>query len=357
MQQCEDWRLMESSRAASAHQLSGALGSRAGTENLCQGTLRDISAATTGQLYSSSIHQQPGGNSITTSYSPGKVHVVVGSRERHSDHGPTHPRCVQFDSRQRIQAGEGQIRLDVIPQCVSEDQSGDGSTGGGPVCIQVNPPTATVFQLDQAWYPVVLEMLMDYPRLITPQEFVAERTGSQGVGHNPSTSRLACLREKYRGDSLSTEASDLMLSSWRTKSSQSYDSLFRKWASWCSERNRNPVSGPIADVANFLAFLHKEGYKSRSLNAYRSAISSVHDTVDGVEVGKHPMISRLLKGAYHVRPPLPRYTTTWDVQVVLQYMDNLGPTSTLLLKPLTFKLVMLLSSQGRVLREFFPSQC
>ena len=139
----------------------------------------------------------------------------------------------------------------------------------------------------------------------TPGRLAAERPGLQRDGHNPSTSRLARLRERYQDDSLSTEASELMLASWRAKSSQTYDSLFRKWASWCSERSRNPVSGPIADVANFLAHLHEEGYQSRSLNAYRSAISSVHDTVDGVEVGKHPMISRLLKGAYHARPPLP----------------------------------------------------
>ena len=177
----------------------------------------------------------------------------------------------------------------------------------------------------------------------TTRELAIEGAGSQGDGHNTSTSRLACLREKYRSDSLSTEASDLMLASWRTKSSQTYDSLFRRWASWCSERNRNPISGPIADVANFLAHLHKEGYQSRSLNAYRSAISSVHDTVDGVEVGKHPVISRLLKGAYHARPPLPRYNSIWDVQVVLQYIDQMGASSSLSLKLLTFKLVMLFS--------------
>jgi len=200
---------------------------------------------------------------------------------------------------------------------------------------------------------------------------------------------LACLREKFRNSCLSTDASNLMLASWRTKSSQTYDSLFNKWVSWCSERHRDPVSGPIADVANFLAYLFKEGYKSRSLNSFRSAISSVHDPVDGIEVGKHPTISRLLKGAYHSRPPLPRYTSTWNVQVVVQYLDGLGPSDFLSLKQLTFKLVMLLaltrpsrsadlaslqidrrrykpegveflpstlakqSSQGRTLREFF----
>ena len=69
----------------------------------------------------------------------------------------------------------------------------------------------------------------------------------------------------------------------------------------------------------------------------------MHDTVDGMEVGKHPMISRLLKGAYHIRPPLPRYTSTWDVQVVLRYIEGLGPSASLLLKLLTLKLVMLIA--------------
>ena len=56
----------------------------------------------------------------------------------------------------------------------------------------------------------------------------------------------------------------------RRKSSQSYDSLCKKWISWC------PVSGPIEDVVNFLAFLHGEGYQYTSLNSYRSAIASMH---------------------------------------------------------------------------------
>ena len=132
------------------------------------------------------------------------------------------------------------------------------------------------------------------PRLIPPQENLLH--GGQHLRKmdiSPSTSRVACLREKYQSDSISVEVSKLMLASCRTKSSQTYDSLFRRWTSWFSERNRNPISGLVAD-----AYLHKEGYQSRSLNAYRSAISSIHDSVDGMDVGKHPVPSRLLKGAY-----------------------------------------------------------
>ena len=46
---------------------------------------------------------------------------------------------------------------------------------------------------------------------------------------------------------------------------------------------------------------------------------------------------------FHERPPLLRYTATWDVRVVLRYLESVGPTTSLPLKLLTFKLVMLLA--------------
>ena len=33
------------------------------------------------------------------------------------------------------------------------------------------------------------------------------------------------------------------------------------WSSWCQQRGRDPLSGPIEDVVNFLAGLYSEGYQ------------------------------------------------------------------------------------------------
>ena len=76
---------------------------------------------------------------------------------------------------------------------------------------------------------------------------------------------------------------------------------------------------------------------------FRSGISSVHNKVDGVDVGKHSTVTCLLKDVFHERPPLPTYTSTWDVNAVLQYSKSLGTTSGLTLKQLTYKLVMQLA--------------
>ena len=96
-------------------------------------------------------------------------------------------------------------------------------------------------------------------------------------------------------------------------------------------------------MVNFLAQLFEQGYQYRSLNAYHSAISSVHEKVDGYEVGQHPLVSRLLKGVFHQRPPQPRYSETWDVNVVTTYLESLGENETLPRPVLTHKTVMLLA--------------
>ncbi len=45
---------------------------------------------------------------------------------------------------------------------------------------------------------------------------------------------------------------------------------------------------------------------------------------------------------FETKPALPRYTCVWDVEIVLDYLKNLGSNTELTLKLLTLKLVMLL---------------
>ncbi len=129
--------------------------------------------------------------------------------------------------------------------------------------------------------------------------------GDSGIGassSDSSVSRVAYLRQRFLAENLSEGASKLLLASWRTKSSKSYDSMFQKWIGWCQERGTDPISGPVSEAANFLADLYEKGYQQRSINAYRSAIASAHDRVDGLSVGQHSTISRFAPHS-HVTPP------------------------------------------------------
>ena len=52
---------------------------------------------------------------------------------------------------------------------------------------------------------------------------------------------------------------------------------------------------------------------------------------------------QLLKGTYNLRPPLPRYSSTWDVSLVVSFIDGLGVNESLSLKDLSQKLGFLLA--------------
>ena len=47
---------------------------------------------------------------------------------------------------------------------------------------------------------------------------------------------------------------------------------------------------------------------------------------------KHRLVDQLLKGAYNLRPPLPRYSSTWDVSLVVSFISGLGDESISLLR-------------------------
>lgn len=47
-------------------------------------------------------------------------------------------------------------------------------------------------------------------------------------------------------------------------------------------------------VANFLETLYREDLTYSTICDYRSAVSSIHDLVDGKKVGEHPQLDSLL---------------------------------------------------------------
>jgi hypothetical protein len=213
----------------------------------------------------------------------------------------TKPRGRCFQSGLDTTPGEDVCQPPVEPGGESPEQSLPAEDHASPGCPSVEEP-------------MLLESLVDFPILLPQRADLIILTHPESVPE--MMSRLAAWH--ISGDAtririFSQEGTELLLTWWRQKSSQSYDSLFRKWIICCSGRSSDPVSGPISEVVNCLAHLFKEGYQYRSLNAYRSAISSVHERVDGYEVGQHPLVSRVMKGAFNLRPPQPRHESTWYV--------------------------------------------
>ena len=90
-------------------------------------------------------------------------------------------------------------------------------------------------------------------------------------------------------------------------------------------------------MLEFFTTLFKEGNLGySSLNLARGALSSLGLTIDSIPVGRHAMVIRYMKGIFNLRPPRPRYESTWDVSKVLHFLRSLSPVKYLKLKDLRF---------------------
>ena len=119
-------------------------------------------------------------------------------------------------------------------------------------------------------------------------------------------------------------------------------SAWKKWEEWCRNRSVCPFSADIQSVLEFLTVQFEEGRQYRSLNCYRSALSSAHLPAEGFPVRQHLLVCRLLKGIFNLHPPCPRYAVTWEVTHVLACVRSWGDNVKLDRRHVTRKLAVLL---------------
>ena len=153
--------------------------------------------------------------------------------------------------------------------------------------------------------------------------------------------QIICARYKQQG--CSNQAASLIVDSWRPHTRAVYNTYITKWKLYAAKNAIPHDKSDIAQTANFLADLYSNGASYSAINAARSALSAYLPLIDGHTVGSHPTICKLVKGVFENRPALPKYTDTWDVNTVLEYLERFVPLEKLTLKELTLKTCMLLA--------------
>ena len=168
----------------------------------------------------------------------------------------------------------------------------------------------------QPWYPTLQDLLVEYLLLLPAHKRLLCDPFNR-VGEQPTPiSHLESLRKCHTAANHSERASELIVSGWSKGTNTAYQSGWNKWASWCGTRKINPISGDVKPFVDFLADLYEQGLQHRSINTIRLAVSMTHAQVDGTPIRQHPLVTRLLKGVYNKRPPMPQYSSTWDVDIV-----------------------------------------
>ena len=75
---------------------------------------------------------------------------------------------------------------------------------------------------------------------------------------------------------------------------------------------------------------------------HRSMLSRTPGSIEGVHLGLHPLVTRLMKGCYH-KNPSPKYNEMWDPNQVLKFTEALGENQCLALNMLASKMVTIIA--------------
>ena len=124
---------------------------------------------------------------------------------------------------------------------------------------------------------------------------------------------------------ISKEASEFILKSWRTGTQKQYRTYLERWKLFCTSRKVNPLCGTITNGIDFLGKQYKCGLTYSSLKTARCALSIVILLPNRNTFGNHPLVTRLVKGVFELRPTLPRYNSIWNLSTVLDFIKLWGP--------------------------------
>ena len=175
---------------------------------------------------------------------------------------------------------------------------------------------------------------------------------TQDSPHVPQakTSDMSTIEKHIQAQGISPAAKDIILSSWRPSTQSRYASTLKKWENFCVEKQVNMFSPNAIEVINFFTAETERGVGYRALCNARSALNSVCSIPGYPDISHHPLIKRFIKGWFNLKPPRSNITYTWDVNIVLQYLNNLGENANLSFPILCKKVVtlMMLLSGTRV---------
>ena len=396
----EDRRSVVNQRPEKSYQLAGTPRSLSGSTEFFDKEARNTCATDDGQSSSHFLHQQDGRYTLSEALQPCPAAVELVHTEVSNGPRRACTRSTECNCRLREQTFQRFQRLETGPRSVSGSEPNVRTIHSRPVCLihectdggvlqleagpQVSgnrcsstamglPPSLPVSSVCTDWsLPAEdsqregtdgysnssnlarSDVVSSPPRHVegAPQETPntqsidsepLEGTTSSSTAGTSDPSRMAYIRRSLSDKGISGEAADIICSSWRTSTSKSYNSCWNRWTSWCESRKINPVSTDVADLILFLTELYKEGKQYSTINSYRSSISVSHQHVEGAPIGKHPTVIRFMQGIFNSRPPMPRYSFVWDIEVVLGHIKSMPSSSQLSIQQLSWKLVTLMA--------------
>ena len=126
---------------------------------------------------------------------------------------------------------------------------------------------------------------------------------------------------------------------------QKYLYYQERWKEYCAEKNIVYESPTVEQFLSFCTELFNQGGSHSVLISAKSAVAHVLK-MKYQHISQHPSVIKYFKGSFNLRPPLPKISFVWDVQIMFEYFRSLGDNRQISDKHLSQKLLILLLLLG-----------
>ncbi|RGB41694.1 hypothetical protein C1646_738985 [Rhizophagus diaphanus] len=172
------------------------------------------------------------------------------------------------------------------------------------------------------WFPLLIDLLITPPVILTGQDLF--------LLTHPDSRPIIPSEESKMEDT-------------RVQFIWTWNDVLKSqtWISWCQLNNCDPITYPIEKICDFLVDMLTRERSFNTIAGYRTAISEAHELVDGVSVGTHPNISRMMHALYSENPPPVKPDDPIDIIPSLDYIRSLGDNNTMSIRNLNVKISFL----------------
>ena len=133
------------------------------------------------------------------------------------------------------------------------------------------------------------------------------------------SSRVAFGKRLLLEAGFSEKVASRAVRSHRESSRSLYQSRWHRFECWCHRRKVDPYTASVPVIGDFLIYLFEIAKcQPNTIAGYKSAISATRPPVDGLPVGLHPVLCKLIKNFRLENPKAGIRVPEWDLNEVLK---------------------------------------
>jgi hypothetical protein len=154
-----------------------------------------------------------------------------------------------------------------------------------------------------------------------PRHRLVDR-GASSIPGEALSSRLEDLRGSWGVNAVSDRSFRLISAGWKRSSEDRYERAWQSFKAFLRSSSIPLHQASLKTILDYLTHLYNRGLLWSTIGIHKSTISMTMAPIDGVKVGDHPLVIRLMSGIFNERPSRRANPALWDPLKVLSVFQH-----------------------------------